>query len=213
MVGPRLSPRPSSFTSGTARRVLAALLLAQLLAPVVAFSESPSVFRSGVLDPARAAPEFALKTPDGTEFRLSRQRGNVVALTFGYTFCPDVCPTTLAELAAAKTKLGDDARRFTVAFITVDPERDGPERLRTYTAAFDRAFIGLTGSSEQLAAVRQAYGVTATKRIVSGTSAAYLIDHSAFVYVIDSDGRLRLMFPFGTPVETMAHDLRLIIRR
>jgi protein SCO1/2 len=187
--------------------------MVQALAPATTVGESPPEFRSGVLEPARPAPDFALRTPDGAEFRLSRQHGNVVALSFGYTFCPDVCPTTLAELAAAKAKLGDDAKRFTVAFITVDPERDGPERLRTYTAAFDRAFVGLTGSFEQLAAVRQAYGVTARKRVVSGTSAAYLMDHSAIVYVVDAEGRLRLMFPFGTPIENMAHDIRLLMRR
>lgn len=191
----------------------ALLLLIQAVAPAATVGQSPPAFRSGVLEPARPAPDFTLRAPDGTEFRLSRQRGNVVALAFGYTFCPDVCPTTLAELAAAKAKLGDDARRFTVAFITVDPERDGPERLRSYTAAFDRAFVGLTGSSEQLVAVRQAYGVVARKRVVSGTSAAYLMDHSAFVYVVDGDGRLRLMFPFGTSIENMAHDIRLLMRR
>jgi protein SCO1/2 len=193
--------------------VLWAVLMVQALAPAATVGESPPAFRSGVLEPARPAPDFALRTPDGGEFRLSRQRGNVVALSFGYTFCPDVCPTTLAELAAAKAKLGDDAKRFTVAFITVDPERDGPERLRTYTTAFDRAFVGLTGSSDQLVAVRQAYGVTARKRVVAGTSAAYLIDHSAFVYVVDPEGRLRLMFPFGTSIENMAHDIRLLMRR
>lgn len=203
----------SRFGWATTRRVLGSLLLVQALSPALTVGETRPAFRSGVLEPARPAPDFALTAPDGSEFRLSRQRGKVVALTFGYTFCPDVCPTTLAELAAAKGKLGDDARRFTVAFITVDPERDGPERLRTYTAAFDRSFVGLTGSPEQLAAVRQAYGVTAIKRIVAGTTASYLMDHSAFVYVIDADGRLRLMFPFGTSVENIAHDLRLIMRR
>jgi protein SCO1 len=170
-------------------------------------------FKSGALEPPRPAPDFALKKPDGTEFRLSRQRGVVVALAFGYTFCPDVCPTTLAELAAVRAKLGGDANKLAVVFITVDPERDGPERLRSYTAAFDRTFTGLTGSAEQLAAVRQAYGVTARKRIVPGTSAAYLIDHSAFVYVIDAEGRLRLMFLFGTSIDDMAHDIHLLLRR
>jgi protein SCO1/2 len=200
--------------SGTIRRVsVVALLLIQASGPAITGCESPPTFSGVVLEPARPAPDFALKAPDGAEFRLSRQRGHVVALTFGYTFCPDVCPTTLAELAATRLKLGDDARRFTVAFITIDPERDEPERLKTYTAAFDRSFVGLTGSTEQLAAVRQAYGVTAIKRTVAGTSASYLMDHSAFVYVVDADGRLRLMFPFGTSVEDMAHDVRLLMRR
>jgi protein SCO1/2 len=87
-----------------------------------------------------------------------------------------------------------------------------PERLRAYTAAFDRSFIGLTGSPERLAEVRKAWGVTARKRVVAGTSAAYLVDHSAFVYVIDRQGRLHLMFPFGTSIEDMVHDITLLLK-
>jgi protein SCO1/2 len=170
-------------------------------------------FRGGVLDPPRPAAEITLRTHDGTEFRLSRYRGDVVAITFGYTFCPDVCPTTLAELAQVRARLGPGGQRLRVAFVTVDPERDGPERLRAYTQAFDRTFVGLTGSPEQLAAVQKAYGVVAKKQAVRGTAAAYLVDHSALVYVIDAEGRLRLMFPFGTPIDTMTHDIGLLLRR
>ncbi len=197
---------------GRVRAHARALLLAALLASASG-AGAAAAFRSAVLDPPRPAPDFTLPTPDGGEFRLGGQRGKVVALVFGYTFCPDVCPTTLADLAAAKRRLGDDGRRLVVAFVTVDPERDGPERLRQYTAVFDRSFLGLTGPAEQLARIRQAYGVTATKRVVPGTSAAYLIDHSAFVYVVDADGRLRLMFPFGTSIDDMTHDLRLLMGR
>jgi protein SCO1/2 len=170
-------------------------------------------FRGGALDPPRPAPEIALQGADGREFRLSRQRGQVVVMAFGYTFCPDVCPTTLAEFAQIKARLGPAEKQVRFVFITVDPERDGAERLRAYTGAFDRAFLGLTGSAEQLAAVRKAYGVVARKQVVAGTSAAYLVDHSAFVYVVDRDGRLRLMFPFGTPVDDMAHDIKLLTGR
>jgi protein SCO1/2 len=98
-----------------------------------------------------------------------------------------------------------------VAFITVDPERDTVARLRTYVEAFDRSFLGLTGDLDVLARVRQAYGVVAEKHAVAGTKAAYLIDHSAFVYVVDPDGRLRLMFPFGMSIDDMAHDIGLLL--
>jgi protein SCO1/2 len=179
-------------------RLLAALALLASPGGV----NADSTFRGGVLDPPRPAPEFALRAADGTEFRLSAQRGRVVVMAFGYTFCPDVCPTTLAEFAQIKARLGPAQRRVRFAFITVDPERDGPERLRAYTGAFDREFLGLTGTAAQLATVR--------KRVVAGTAAAYLVDHSALIYVVDREGRLRLMFPFGTPVDDMTHDIRLL---
>jgi protein SCO1/2 len=191
------------------KRLLAALAL-MALAPLAVHA---SPFKGGALDPPKPAPDFVLRAPDGSEFRLSRERGRVVVLSFGYTFCPDVCPTTLAELAQVKARLGDAARRLRVVFITVDPERDVPGRLRAYTHAFDRTFVGLTGSADRLAEVWRAYGVTAVKRVAAGTSAAYLVDHSAFVYVVDAEGRLRLMFPFGTPVADMTHDIQLLLRR
>jgi protein SCO1/2 len=187
-------------------------ILLILLTAGLAWAASPA-FRGGSLDPPRAAPEVVLRAHDGTEFRLSRYRGDVVVLNFGYTFCPDVCPTTLAELAQVRARLGAAAARVRVAFVTVDPERDVPERLRAYMQAFDRTFVGLTGTPEQLAAVQKAYGVVARKHTPRGTSAAYLVDHSAAVYVIDPDGRLRLTFPFGTSIDDMSHDIGLLLRK
>jgi protein SCO1/2 len=157
--------------------------------------------------------EFTLKAAEGSEFRLSRYRGQVILLSFGYTFCPDICPTTLVELSQIRARLGGAAKRVQVAFITLDPARDTPERLRTYTTAFDPTFIGLTGSDEQLAQVWKVYGVSAEKQVVSGTAAAYLIAHSAYVYVIDQDGRLRVLFPFGMSIEAMADDIMQLLRR
>jgi protein SCO1/2 len=116
------------------------------------------------------------------------------------------------ELSQVRVRLGDAAKRVQVAFITLDPERDTPERLNTYTKAFDQTFIGLTGNAEQLAQVRQMYGVIAEKEVVAGTSAAYLIAHSAYVYVIDPGGRLRLLFPFGLSIEEMADDIKQLLR-
>jgi protein SCO1 len=159
----------------------------------------------------RRAPDFVLKTPDGAEFRLSQQRGKVVLVDFGYTFCPDVCPMTLAELAQVRTRFGEAAKRVQVVFVTIDPERDTPERLRSYTATFDPSIVGLTGSPEQLAQVRQAYGVVAEKQVVSGTSAAYLMAHSAYVYVIDPQGQPQTLFPFGMSVEEMANQIKPLL--
>jgi protein SCO1/2 len=196
--------------NGCAFRWAAAMVV--LLSASSALAADPT-FRSGMLDPPRPAPEIALRAHDGSDFRLSRHRGDVVAIAFGYTFCPDVCPTTLAELAQVRSRLGVAGQRLRVIFVTVDPERDGPERLRVYTQAFDRTFLGLTGSPEQLAAVQKSYGVIAKKQAVRGTSAAYLVDHSAFVYVIDAEGRLSLMVPFGTSIDDMIHDIGVLLRR
>jgi protein SCO1/2 len=132
-------------------------------------------FNAEALTVPRPAADFVLNTSDGSEFRLSSYRGKVVLLDFGYTFCPDICPTTLAELAQVRAQLGEAAKQVQVVFITVDPERDSPERLRSYAQAFDPSFIGLTGSPEQLEEVRQAYDVVAEKQVVPGTSAVYLI--------------------------------------
>jgi protein SCO1/2 len=190
-------------------RSIAALAL--LASPIGAMGAP--IFRGGVLDPPQPAPDFTLRAADGGEFRLSGQRGRVVVMAFGYTFCPDVCPTTLAEFAQIKGRLGPADKQVQFLFITVDPERDSPERLRAYTGAFDRSFLGLTGTAGQLEAVRKAYGVTAHKRVVAGTSAAYLVDHSALIYVVDREGRLRLMFPFGTSIDDMTHDIKLLTGR
>ena len=169
-------------------------------------------FAGQALVPPPAAMDFTLQAADGSEFKLSQQRGKVVLLSFGYTFCPDVCPTTLVELSQVRARLGDAAKRVRVAFITLDPERDTPERLGIYTKAFDPTFIGLTGSAEQLAYVRTMYGVMAEKEAVAGTSAGYLIAHSAYTYVIDPEGRLRLLFPFGLSIEEMADDIKQLLR-
>ena len=169
-------------------------------------------FKGALLTPPKAAHELALTTLDGKSFRLSRERGNVVALWFGYTFCPDVCPATLAELIQVQTRLGAAARRFRIVFVTVDPERDTPARLRAYLDAFGGTVTALTGTPERLAEARKAYGVVAEKRVIPGTSAAYLIDHSAFVYVVDPAGQLRLMFPFGMAVEDMVHDIKQLLQ-
>lgn len=187
----------------------AVLMVVWLVAAPVQGAE----FKGGLLTPSRMAPDFALTTQDGKDLRLSGLRGHVVAISFGYTFCPDVCPMTLAELTQVRGRLGTDARRFEALFITVDPERDTPPRLREYVNAFSRGFTALTGSAGRLADVRKAYGVVAEKRVVPGTAAAYLIDHSSFVYIVDPAGQLRLMFPFGMSIDDMVHDIRLLMQR
>jgi protein SCO1/2 len=169
--------------------------------------------KSGSFKPPRPAPEFSLQGSDGSLLQLRRFKGKVVAVGFGYTFCPDVCPTTLADLALARKQLGPAGADLQVVYITVDPERDTARRLGEYLSFFDPSFVGGTGSQKQIAEVLKAYGVQSVRKSPPGTSAAYLVHHSSSVYLIDRSGMLRAMVPFGVPVEDVIHDLRLLLRR
>lgn len=136
-----------------------------------------------------------------------------MALTFGYTSCPDVCPTVLAELSQLRVRLGAAAKRVQVVYVSVDPERDTASRLRAYTEQFDRTFLGLTGTPDQLTTVWKAYGVSVVRRDLPGSQPpTYLIHHSASVFLIDPTGRLRVMAPFGTPVDDVLHDVRALLK-
>lgn len=197
----------------------AGLASGALLAPLlfvfgmVAEAASTPELRAGVFDPPRAAPDFALKGSNGSELRLSRYRGKVVALGFGYTHCPSVCPTTLAFLAEARKKLAAAGSNFQVVYVTVDPERDTPEQLKSFLAGFDPTFIGATGTPQQLAEVRKAYGITLSERIFVETlpKSNYFLDHSSFVYLVDRTGELRAMMPFGVSADDMEHDIKVLL--
>jgi protein SCO1/2 len=186
------------------------LLIAVVAAGVWLFSEPASFRGTTYAEPYPVAPEIDLARANGDRFRLSETRGKVVAVFFGYTSCPDICPTTMAELNQALERLGDKSDQVQVLFVTVDPERDTPERVQEYVNHFDPSFIGLSGSAPELAKVWSDYGVF--REIVDGTSAAgYLVNHTARVTVIDQQGYLRISFPFDAPVQDVAHDLDLLI--
>ncbi len=165
-------------------------------------------FRAGVFDPARQAPDFSLSGSNGSELKLSSFRGKVVVLAFGFTSCPDVCPITLATLAQARKKLGADGNEVQVLYITVDPERDDAARMRAYLAGFDRTFIGGAGSAAQLEAARKEYGIAATRTVVR---TSYTYAHSSFTYLIDREGKLRALMPYGHPADDYVHDLRILL--
>jgi len=166
-----------------------------------------------VLDPPPSAPDFTLTDQHGQPFRLSDQRGKAVLLFFGYTHCPDVCPTTLATWKQVHDALGDDADRVRFVFITVDPERDTPQRLRQHLAVFNPGFIGLTGNPEQLAPIYQAYHVYHEEVQESQSAVDYLVNHTAAVFLIDPEGRWRLSYSFGTPPEDIVHDVQVLLRK
>jgi protein SCO1/2 len=196
---------PSRSRFRSERRALAALLAGSLLAVAARAAEDASLI-AGVFEPPRAAPELALRGSDGAELRLDRYRGKVVIVGFGFSSCPDVCPTTLATLAGARVKLGPDAEKLQVVYVTVDPERDDAVRLREYLRHFDPTFIGGTGTPEQLAAVRESYGIAVGQR--PGNS----FSHSSFTYLIDREGRLRALMPYGHSSDDYAHDVRLLLK-
>ena len=183
------------------------LLAALLLGAASALADDGETLKAGVFDPARAAPDFALAGSDGSELKLSRYRGKVVLLGFGFTSCIAVCPITLGTLAAAHKKLGARGNDVQVVYVTVDPERDDAPRMKKYLAAFDPTFIGGTGSDAQLAAVRKDYGIAAEK--VAGPDGSYT--HSSFVYLIDREGRLRALMPYGHPAEDYIHDVGILL--
>ena len=170
-------------------------------------TEVPAL-KAGVFNPAREAPDFSVLGSNGAELTLKRYRGKVVVLGFGYTHCADVCPVTLAVLASAQRKLGTLGSQVQVIYLTVDPERDNPERLKQFLAAFDPTFIGGTGSAEQMASVRNSYGVTAEKH---GSGADYGVAHSSFVYLITPDGKLRALMPYGHKAEDFVHDISVLL--
>lgn len=170
----------------------------------------PYTYHGTVIQSPDPARNFTLSGADGQEVSLDDFRGQAVLLYFGYTFCPDVCPATMVELGQATKILGDDAQKTQVIMISVDPDRDTPEKLAEYVTHFDPSFIGVTGSEDEVAEVATQFGIFYEKH--EGTVATgYLIDHTASVVVIDPEGHLRLVYPFGTPAADIAADLSHLV--
>ena len=174
-------------------------------------SERSYTYQGSLIDPPAQAADFELMDQHGQDFRLSEQQGQVVLIFFGYTNCPDVCPVTLSEFRQVKNQVGDLADEVKFVYVTVDPQRDTPERIGTYLAGFDPGFIGLTGDSQTLQEVWEDYGVLVEKKETS-SAAGYLIDHTARIYAIDKQGNWRLTFPFGMESDKIARDISHLIQ-
>ena len=154
--------------------------------------------------------ELALADHNGVARTLGDFRGKVVLVTFGYTRCPDVCPTTLSDLASAVRKLGPEGSRVQVLFVTVDPKRDTAELLKNYVPAFDPRFLGLRGDAEATEKAEKEFRVYAAER-EGKTPQSYTIDHTAQMFAFDPEGRLRLMIAPGSAPDDIAADLRLLM--
>jgi len=172
----------------------------------------PYAFHGMVLQSPMPATDFTLSGSNGQPVTLSDYRGKLVLLYFGYTTCPDVCPTTLAELRKARELLGKRGDQVQVLMVTIDPERDTLEILGDYITHFDSSFIALTGTSDQIAAVATYYGIFYQKN-ESDSALGYLMDHTATVMAIDRQGYLRVVFPFGATAQDIAADLDYLLKR
>lgn len=190
------------------RFLLAGLLLA---AVAVAGCDKPDPgprFRLTDVTGANFGKELALTDHHGKPRTLADFRGKVVTVFFGFTHCPDVCPTTLAEMAQVAKELGSDADRLQVLFVTVDPERDTQEVLSRYVPSFNPSFLGLYGNAEQTARAAREFKIFFQKQ-PSGSS--YSVDHSAGTYILDRQGRLRLFAQYGQGAAALLHDIRVLL--
>lgn len=176
------------------------------------FQPAGSLRGTTYADPHPPAPPISLARADGSSFQLSDLRGKIVLLFFGYTACPDVCPTTMAEIKTALDRIGPEkAGQVKVVFVTVDPERDTPQRAQEYVNHFNRDFIGLSGPEAALAKIWSDYGIF--RSVAEGSPATgYLVDHTARITLIDQNGNLRVSYGFGTPVDDLVHDLKLLLK-
>lgn len=193
--------------------VAAFAMVALAILLTVLFSK-PANFRGTMYgEPFPPAPEITLTHADGAPFTLEDTRGKITLVFFGYTFCPDICPTTLAELKLAFDRLTPaEAAQVQVVFISVDPERDTTDGVQAYVERFNPTFIGLSGTLDELQPVWSGYGVF--REVVEGTSATnYIINHTARVTLIDQDGNLRLTYGFQTPPEDISHDIKILLSK
>ncbi len=199
---------PSMIQTMTRRAVL--LSGGALSALVVAGCDGkkPASYHGVDITGADYGRDFRLRDPDGRERTLADFQGKAVMMFFGFTQCPDVCPTALVRAADVKRLLGEDGGRLQVIFVTVDPERDTPEVLRAYTAAFDPSFLGLYGDTPRTAETAKEFKVYFRK---VPTGASYTMNHSALSYVFDPAGKLRLVLRHEQPAQDCAADLRQIL--
>jgi len=191
---------------------IAALVLAAVVLALAGCSPDAPKFMASDVTGTAFGRDFALTDHTGRARTLADFRGKAAVLFFGYTQCPDVCPTTLAALAEAMRQLGPDAARVQVLFATLDPERDSAELLSHYVTAFDPSFLGLHGDADATARAAKEFKILYQKQ-PGRTPETYTIDHSAGTFVFDPQGRLRLYVSHGQAADVFAHDLRELLRK
>jgi len=190
--------------------VRSAIVVAAALAAIGCGSGSPKFMASDVTG-TTFGRDFQLVDHNGKPRTLADYRGKAVVMFFGYTQCPDVCPTTLSELAEAMKRLGADADRVQVLFVTVDPERDTQELLSKYVPAFDPRFVGLYGDADATARTAKEFKILYQKQ-PGQTPGTYTVDHSAGTFIYDPNGKLRVYVGYGQGPEVYAHDIKELLR-
>jgi len=191
--------------------IAACALLSGAVGLFTACSEKTQSFTSIDLTGANYAKDFELTDHNGQVRHLKDFAGKVVVMFFGYTQCPDVCPTSMLELAEIKKALGKDGDRLQALFVTVDPQRDTPEILKAYMANFDPTFLALYTTPDKLAALAKDYKVY-YKKVEGKTPTSYTMDHSAGSFVYDPQGQLRLFTRYGTGVAGLTQDIRQLLK-
>ena len=194
----------------TLQRLAACMLLAGTAGLMGACSDSKVSFASVDITGADYAKGFEIEDHNGKVRHLTDFAGKVVLMFFGYTQCPDVCPTTMSEMIEIKKALGKDGERLQVLFVTVDPERDTPELLKAYMENFDPTFLALRATPEKLVALTKDYKIY-YKKVDGSTPTSYTMDHSAGSYIYDPQGKLRLFTRYGSPKEALTKDIQTLL--
>jgi protein SCO1/2 len=201
----------SSRLSASWFRLFGACALALSLVGLTACSEPKPAFKAVDITGADYAKELNLPDQNGQVRKLKDFSGKLVVVFFGYTQCPDVCPTTMQELAEVKRLLGPDGDKLQAVFVTVDPERDTTELLKAYVENFDASFVALRPTQEQLPAIAKEFKIY-FKRVEGKTPTSYTMDHSAGSYTFDTQGRVRLFNRYGMGAQALADDFKLLLK-
>lgn len=193
-------------------KLLRLLLSLTICLSLLACGQSGEKFKNTDLTGLDYAKDFSLTDHNGKQRSLADFRGKLVVMFFGYTQCPDVCPTTMSEMAAVMKALGPDADKIQVIFVTIDPERDTRELLAAYVPNFDARFLGMYGDAAATAKVAKDFKVFYQK-VQSKNSDHYTMDHTAGSYVFDTQGRIRLFLRHGQGADGIVHDLKLLLKK
>ncbi len=172
---------------------------------------SSGSYRGTRIDPPQQLADFTLTSHTGAPLRLSDLRGRPVLLFFGYTNCPDICPTTLGEWKQVKTRLGESADQVAFVFVGVDSKRDTPAAMARFVRKFDPAFVGLSGDEGAIRAAGKEFGLYIKPHAAGTSHGGDLVDHSSASYLIDPDGRLRMVYSYGVPADVISGDIRKLL--